>query len=229
MATLALLAGGAALLAFLVHYEPRFYREGGLPPGKERQRESGEFFGAFNNLYQSVNVDRVWHAQFKEQWINSFFDEQFLSTGLSDKVLPEGFAAPRVSIQPDKICLACRYHLGPLSTVISIDMRVWLASKETNVVALELQGLHAGSLPISAQSLLERVSETARQNNIEVTWYRYKGNPVALLRFQADQDRPTYRLERLVLHEGGIEISGRSIDASPMRVMLPNVSAKPTE
>jgi hypothetical protein len=208
-----------ALLAGLVTHEPEFYRETALPPGKARTHQSGEFVGAFGNLYQSIAADREWSAQFPEKWINSFFDEQFVSMGWADKVLPEGFRAPRIAIQPDKIRLAFRYRLGPVSTVISIDMRVWLPSKETNVVALELQGLHAGSVPIAAQSLLERVSETARQNNIEVTWYRHKGYPVALLRFQADQDHPTYRLERLKLHQGEIEIRGRSIDASPLRAM----------
>src|SRR5207245_9637361 len=94
--------------------------------------------------------------------------------------------------EPDKIRLAFRYHAGPWSTVITIDMRVWLANKrEPNVIALELQSLHAGSVPIAAQSLLEQISETARQNGIEVIWYPYNGNPVALLKFQANQPHPT--------------------------------------
>ena len=99
-------------------------------------------------------------------------------------------------------------------------MRVWLTPREPNVIALELRGLHAGSLPIAAQSLLESVSETARQNNIEFTWYRHQGNPVALLRFQADQDRPTYRLDHLVLEQGVIRVDGRSVEA-PLRAMVP--------
>ncbi len=217
LATALLLCGAGTVLALLVRHEPDFYRECASPPGKERTKESNQLMSAFGNLYQQITADRVWQARFPQKWINSFFDEQFLSSGLADRILPEGFTAPRIAILPDLIRLAFRYRVGPVSTIISIDMRVWLAAREPNVVALELQGLHAGSLPISAQSLLERVSETARQNNIEVTWYRYKGNPVALLRFQADQDRPTYRLERLTLHDGLIEIHGRSIDASPLR------------
>src|SRR5207244_1326754 len=101
-----------------------------------------------------------------------------------------------------------------------IDLRVWLAAKEVNVVALELQALQAGSLPVSAQSLLERIYETARQQNIDVSYYRHNGNPVALLRFQADQRTPTVQLQRLELQQGLLRISGRSIDPVSLRAML---------
>ena len=77
-----------------------------------------------------------------------------------------------------------------------------------------------GSLPVSAQSLLERVSEAARRQDIEVTWYRHEGNPVALLRFQANQPRPTVRLEKLELQEGLLVIGGHSVEAAPLRAML---------
>jgi hypothetical protein len=64
----------------------------------------------------------------------------------------------------------------------------------------------------------------ARRQDIEVTWYRWNGNPVALLRFQATQQRPTVRLERLTLQKGLLTIGGRSIEASPLRAMLGGLS-----
>src|SRR5262249_48018913 len=131
------------------------------------------------------------------------------TSGVAEKLLPEGVTGPRVSITADKIRLAVRYGTPPWSAIISIDLRVWLAAKEANVVALELQGLHAGSLPISAQSLLEQIKEVGRVHNIEVTWYRHNGNPVALLRFQSEQ-RPAGPLSRLELRPGTLTIAGRA-------------------
>jgi hypothetical protein len=215
-----LLTGAAAGLFMLVRHEPDFYVKNALPPGKERTQRSGKFFEEFVQFCSDVRDYREWNARFEEDCINSYFDEQFVTSGLAEKVLPEGITAPRIAIEEDRFRLAFRYRLGPVSSVISIDMRMWLTPKEPNVVALELQGLHAGSLPIAAQSLLEQISEAARQNNIEVTWYRHRGNPVALLRFQADQDHPTLRLDHLVLHKGLIEIQGRSSDSAPLRAML---------
>jgi hypothetical protein len=221
--TLLVLLGGTAagVVALLVLHEPEFYPKLALPPGQERQQHSQEFQAKCVNLYNGMINDRVWQEKFTEAQINSFFDEDFIRSGIEERFLPEGISNPRVSIGPEKIRLAFRYGTEAwCSTVVTIDFRVWLCPREANVVALELQGLRAGSLPITAQSLLERVSEVARRQDIEVTWYRLNGNPVALLRFQATQPRPTVRLERLELSEGQLVIGGRSAEAAPLRAML---------
>jgi hypothetical protein len=180
---------GTVLTLLLVH-EPAVYARANQPEGEERKHLSGHFNSEFLRLYDGIRNDPTWYATFDEKSINSYFEEDFIHTGIAKSVLPEGVSAPRVAIEPDKIRLAFRYNIGPWNTIITIDMRVWLANKrEPNVIALELQGLHAGSLPIAAQSLLEQISETARQNGIKVIWYRYQGNPVALLKFQATGNR----------------------------------------
>jgi hypothetical protein len=208
----------SAGLVLLIRNDPDYYLRCAIPPGVERQKHSREFQSEFSALLTHCmnHYDDEWTDQFTQEQINSYFQEEdFVRSGTMETVLPEGVRAPRVAIEPDKIRLAFRYGSGAWSTIISIDIRVWL-TKEPNVVALELQSLHAGALPISAQSLLQQLSETAQQNHIEVTWYRYRnGNPVALLRFQADRPRPTVQLRRLELHKGLIVIGGQSIEGSP--------------
>jgi hypothetical protein len=221
LAILAVLAATVAgVLAFLVHHEPDFYRTIALPPGQERQKRSKEFYETCSHLASALLSDREWSAKFTEARINSYLDEDFGRTGIP---LPENISEPRVAlIEPDRIRLAFRYGAEWWNTVITIDLRLWLVKSEANVVAMELIGLHAGSLPISAQSLLERVAEVGRGQDIEVTWYRDRStsNPVALLRFQASQARPSVRLERLQIREGELEVGGRSNDPSPLRAML---------
>jgi hypothetical protein len=209
--------GVAATLFLAVRHEPKFYVEAIEPPGPEREHLGTKFFSDFAQFSLDVSSNREWRGAFDEKCINAWLDDQLVSSGFASK-LPEGITAPRIAIAPEKMRLAFQYKIGPLSTIVSIDMRPWVPAQQLNVVALELQALHAGSLPISAQSLLESVSEKARENNIEVTWYRYDGHPVALLRFQADQDRPTYRLDQLVLKKGTLEVSGRSIEPVPLRL-----------
>lgn len=212
---------GTLLVLLLVH-EPAVYARASQPEGEERKHLSGQFNSEFVQLYEGIRNQPTWDATFNEKSINSYFEEDFIRTGVAKSVLPEGVSAPRVAIEPDKIRLAFRYNIGPWNTIITIDMRVWLASKrEPNVIALELQGLHAGSLPIAAQSLLEQIFETARQNGIDVVWYRYHGNPVALLKFhQADQLHPTIQFVNLQLKTGELRISGRAIDADSFRTGL---------
>jgi hypothetical protein len=220
----------------MVHHVPAYYRDAMLPAGKERQRQAAKFASDFAQFYQDVTYNRQWSAHFGQQAINSFFAEQLKQSGLSEQILPtadrsadrqtpftlpEGLSDPRLLVRADGFRLGLRYRWGPLDAILSIDMRVWLAASELNVVALELRGLHVGALPISAQSLLERISEKARDNGIEVTWYRYHGNPVALLRYQADQELPTYRLDHIALKDHEIDVWGRSSDGPPMRTATP--------
>jgi hypothetical protein len=211
-----LLVTAAGTLIALVRHEPDFYSKVEPAAGPERKKRSGQFLQEFIQFGQDMRHYQEWNATFEQDCINSYFEEQFLDSGLAERILPEGVSSPRVAVESDRIRLACRYGTGRFSTVISINVRLWLVHKEPNVVALELQNLHAGAIPIAAQSLLEQLSEAARQSNIDVAWYRYHGNPVALLRFQADQDRPTIRFEHLALRDGVIEIRGRSPESATL-------------
>jgi hypothetical protein len=215
-----------AVLALMLKHRPDFYVKKALPAGKERKQLSGKFMQEFNEFYRQVKT-REWGAQFDEPTINGFFAEHFIQTGLAERILPEGVSDPRVAIEQDKLRVGFRYGTGVFSTIISIDLRLWLAPRAPNVVVLELQGLHAGALPISAQSLLDQISEAARQNNIDVTWYRHGRNPVALLRFQADQDRPTIQLEQLTLHAGLLDFHGKSLVASAAPPVAAPVEGQP--
>ena len=106
-------------------------------------------------------------------------------------------------------------------TVVRLDLNLWLVVREPNVVAIELLGVHAGALPISIQSMLEELADSAQQANIEVTWYRHEGHPVALLHFQADREHPRYLLQRLELQDGRLVLAGKSSgDAVPFRQMV---------
>jgi hypothetical protein len=211
-----LLGGAGAGLIALVRQEPSFYHDKAVPPGPQRVRDSGTFQQVFVALHEAIRNDQsTWQARFTEVQINSYFEEDFLRSGVAKSMLPDDISAPRVSLEEDTIRVAFRYGAPPWSTIISIDFRVWLAPKDMNVVALELQGVHAGSLPFSAQSLLERVSDIARRQNIEVTWYRHNGNPVALLHFPSAGARPKGQLQHLQVRDGALFLAGRSLDRTP--------------
>ncbi len=205
-----------AVLALLARQEPEFYRAAQVPPGPVRTNQSKTFQGEIVQLTQYIiNHEPVWRCTFTEAQLNSYFEEDFLRSGVAGLLLPEGVTDPRVVLEKDKVRLAFRYGTPPWSTVISIDFRIWLAPKQYNVVVLELQSMHAGSLPVSAQSLLEQLSEALRKRNVEVTWYRHNSNPTAVLRFQTDAPRPTVQLRRLEVNQGTLTIVGGSVEAGP--------------
>jgi hypothetical protein len=218
-----LLGGGFAGLALLLRYEPSSYQEAAVPPGKERKEASDEFTREFSRLLSAINNEEGCVTHFSDEQINSYFAEKFVHSGLDTRILPENISRPRVLFEPNRVRLAFRYGQGLWSTIVSLDMRLWLAKNEANVVLLELESFRAGALPINPQSLLKRISEAGQQNGIEVTWYRQNnGNPVALLRFQSNQQRPGLQLRAVQLEQGRIRINleGRPHGPSPPAVAL---------
>ena len=216
----------AACIGYLVLRVPTTYARVTVPTGPERRKLSGEFVSGVNEMMATIEKnDGHWNETFSADQMNSYFEEHFL--GAMPFHLPEGVHSPRVRIDPSRFTLAFRYGRGFWSTVVSVEMNVWLVAGERNAVAVEVLGVHAGSMPISVQSFLEQVAENARQLSIEVTWYRRDGNPVALLRFQPDQENPTFVLQKLELQDGKLIIAGKSNETAPLRTMISMLATRP--
>ncbi|HEY1860481.1 MAG TPA: hypothetical protein VGG61_09020 [Gemmataceae bacterium] len=216
----------SGVLVLLVRSEPSAYSRVAAPAGEARETCSKEFVSGLTDLMNYIQWEdaasaKEWEVVFTEQQINSFLDEDFVHSGMNEKLLPECISEPRVAIERDRLRVMFRYGSGAWSTVISIDLNVWLAGKEPNVVALELKSFRAGSLPISAQSLLERISDGLRRNSVEVSWYRYNGNPVAVLHFQSDPPNSFVQLKNLTLEEGQITLHGSSADDAGALLLVP--------
>jgi hypothetical protein len=207
------LAGTVIGLILLLKHEPTFYRRADMPPGKDRKDRSTAFCTQFSSLINNW-VDGPakgeWTVTFAEAQLNSYFTEDSIPHGLAEALRLQGITDPRVVMDDGKLRLAFRYGSPPWSTILSYDLRLWLAPKDVNVVCVEIVGRHAGALPIATQSLLNDIAEVAGRHGIEVTWYRQKGNPVALVRFQADRSRPPAQLRRLDVKQGLITIGGVS-------------------
>lgn len=209
-----LLLGTAGTVLALLRHEPKWYREAVLPPGDLRTQRSQEFHKEFWEFYGAATNDKEWFVAFTDEQVNSYLEEGFKHQGLAAMMLPDDISDPRLRFDPDRLRLAFRYGRGAWSTVVSVDAYIWLPPQEPNVAAIELIGFQLGALPISVQSLLERLSEVGRARGIDISWYRAPetGHPVAILRFQADKDRPNLQLQVVKLETGKITIQGRSLE-----------------
>ncbi len=210
----------ATVLVGLLRYQYRWYKLASLPPGESRKVTAQEFVTEFAGLWDTAEPE--WYAHFSDVQINSYLQEGFREGGFEARSLPDGHVSdPRVAFDNERIHLAFRYGSGLFSTVICIDLRLWLVPQERNVLVLELEGFHAGALPISTRSVLEKISEFAKggDKGIGVTWYRdqQSGHPVAVLRFQDDKPKPTIELLAVQPEPGYITIRGRFTDSAPVR------------
>jgi hypothetical protein len=220
---LALSAGGivAALVAMTQHV-PAFYQRASQATEQQRKEYRNSFvtkYGRITKLLEDVKGGLAtpinWGQAFTEAEVNAFFADNFFGLEEAKDLLPEGASQPRIQFDQDRVRLGFRYENFLCSTIISIDFRVWLPQAQPNVVVVELQGLHAGALPISAQSLLEDISTTLTRQRIQLSWYRHHGNPTAALKFPSDEPRPTAVLQKINLKPGILEIVGRSSDVYP--------------
>lgn len=211
-----------ATLWTLVRYEPRVYLQAAVPPGEERHKLSENCWRELMQLYNSVasQDEQPWSHKFTDEQINSYLAEHFVSSNLDKSLLPEGIKQPRIAIEAEKIRIAFRYGSGLWSSIVSVDLRLWLVKSEPNVVALKLVGFHAGALPISSQSLLESLNEKCQEYGVGIDWYRDDGCPVALIRFQNEQPHPTLELKRIKLEQGAIHIEGHTKDPASLRAFL---------
>jgi hypothetical protein len=225
-----LIAGAGLILYLVLGYEPDLYRQAAAPAGEARSQMSQDFLKEFSTLLSAPEAERDWYVQFSDQQINSYLDEGFIKEGLASHVLPDGVSRPHVVFGPEKVHVAFCYGIGGWNTVISLDLRVWLAKAEPNAVALELEGIRAGALPISSQWLLEEFRKVGRdKNGLDLTWYRTNGHPVALLRFQADQPHPSLLLQGVQMKQGSLTIRGRSPESVSIHSLfrLPGLALKP--
>jgi hypothetical protein len=207
---------GAATLA--LQHEPNFYHRCQVPASAERKELSETFFRNAVQCWADVAKNRdggKWHHAFSEAQVNSFFEEGFLRLGEAEELQKHGVTAPRVQFEDNKIRLAFRYTLGPVSTLVSYDLRMWLVQREPNTIAVQVLSRRLGALPISAQGLLSEIAEVARRHNfnIETTLYRHEGHPVVLVRYQADGPRAVSSLHCLKVSPASLTIAGGSRDS----------------
>ena len=177
------------------------------------------------DLQNDIRTKPEWSASFAASDLNCFCSEMLSDrpSGL-ESLLPEDCTNPRLAIEGDRIKLGFTYGEGFWSSVVWVELRVWLPKHETNVIAVELVSLKAGALPMSAQSLLESIREAVHDANVEVSWYRHEGRPVGLFRFYANQMRPATQIHTLKIADGHITIAGRTrLETSVGRELTPPV------
>jgi hypothetical protein len=207
--TVLLLAGVALAAGVVLRHEPHFYRIRVVEPGEERKDLSHKFISdALQAGFNIKSGEPHWHCTFSDAEINSFFQEDFIASREMEGLRKLGISEPRIAFEDDCIRLAFRYGSGFWSTIVSYELRVWAVPKEPNKVAVEIRGRRLGALPVSAHALLDQLTQLAKDNNIEVSRYRYKGNPVALITFQPDMNPPTAQLKCLKVIPGALKVGG---------------------
>ena len=218
-----LILAGFVSLAFggifvLAKREPDFYRGAPNPDEYETRERAAQLLTRVQDLKNEIRSQSEWGETFTAEELNCFFVENMGKKGGLASMLPEGVHSPRVAIEGDRLKIGFKYGEGFWSTVVWVELKVWLVKDEPNLVALEVCDLRTGSLPVGSQSVLDSISEAVREWNIDVTWYRNGSNPVGLFRFFANQQgQAGSQILTLKVEDGKIVVAGRTpVDHTPV-------------
>ena len=206
-------AAGAACggLLVAVKREPEFYTAAANKPDDwESHERAARVLTRVQDLKTDIRSREVWGDTFAALDLNCFFAENMGPKGGLRDALPKGFHSPRVAIDGDRLKLGIRYGDGFWSTVVWLELRVWLVADQVNVAAVEVLDMRAGRMPFSSQTILDKIADLARGSGIDVTWYRNGSNPVGLFKFFSKQSPPTSQVLTLDVKDGKIVIAGRS-------------------
>jgi len=203
------------VLGVLLKQDPTFYeREIAYGATKDDQVLAISMLSRASNLQDAVFHSNEWGETFTAEEINAVLRENLTRRNdLTSKTLGE-LNDPRVAIIGDQFRIGFRYGEGFWSTVISVELRLWLVKDEPNTIAIEVVGLNAGALPLNKQWPLEQLSEAARSQHAEIKWYRHKGNPVGLCRLFVDRPQRDARVAGLKIADGCITIYGKHTEAA---------------
>jgi hypothetical protein len=208
-----------SVIGFVVKREPAFYSAAARPRDYNTREKAFQLLTRIQDLKNDIRTKSEWGETFTVEDLNCFFAEMMEEKGSFTGLLPEGFHSPRVAIDGDRLKVGFRYGEGFWSTVIWTNLRIWLVANETNLMAVEVCDLRAGQLGVGTQSILDSIGDAARESNIDVTWYRHKGNPVGLFRFFPDQPRPASQVLTLEVRDEKIIVAGQSISADSIIIV----------
>ena len=214
---LTVLGAAVGTLAFFLQHEPDFYRsEWNSPADSDDSVLSGQVLTKLDTLMNDLKDNRqtTWGSSYSAEELNAFFrDRQSGNNPLIAGLLGD-VPEPRFAIRGDHLLIAFRYGEGRLSTVITLELKVWLVKDQANLLAIQFIGFRAGAVPLPKYLILDRFAEMARKHNADVNWYRHDGQPVALCQLYANQTRPDSQISTLKITDGRLMIGGKHSQAS---------------
>ena len=187
-------------------HQPTFYRTMRSLPRAQREAKAKHFVASSLQLRNDISNERAWQAVFTDQEVNAWLAED-LVMHFADQI-PREVHEPRIAFEHDRVTFAFGFDKGPIRSVIWVVAR--LSVPEDNVLALSIEKVRAGMIPISVDRIIGPLTTGARDRGLDVRWTTDQDTPVALIRYQPDNGRSDIVLQKLTVRRGQIRVSGRS-------------------
>ena len=212
------LVGGVAVVAIVAAWlyssaraVPEFYTQALATKLEPAQTKAAADAAEQHVLTARNEITRAsdWELVLKADEINSW-----LATELPvkmPKALPRTIKEPRVVISDGMVRLGCRYE-GDFHGVLSLVLEPSLTD-QPNTLALRVESLSLGNLPLPQKTYLDEVSKAADKAKIPLRWSDEGGYPVAIVTLPPQSEHIEGRivhLEKLEVREGELVLRGRA-------------------
>jgi hypothetical protein len=187
-------------------YEPPFYRKLAAVDRQIRRVEADRFVSQTFQLRNDIANEDRWEASFTDEEVNAWLAEH-LMTHFAE-YLPAGVRDPLVVFDLDRVTLAFKLTRGPFTSLVWAVARVQVASD--NTIELRLEKIRAGAMPVSPEEVVGPIIVQAQAHGLDVEWRKDRGEPIAQFRYSPSPGRLDVVLERVVVLDGRLYISGRS-------------------
>ncbi len=200
-----LVAGAAAGLFFLGQKPPAFYEQARVSTGDETKRRADS-----KRFVQSV-LKVVDDAQRQQRWTEELSIAE-LNAWLADELprkygewLPKQVREPRVAVDGDRLLVGAEIQRGAWKGIVSVRLRPWLA--RPNQLALEVESISAGVLPLPVDQLLEEVVRRAEREGWSIGWREAGGHDVLIIDLDGRFGRDIL-VDEIRIADGRLIISG---------------------
>lgn len=187
-------------------YEPPFYRNLAAKDRQLRRVEADRFVSQTFQLRNDIANESYWEASFTDEEVNAWIAED-LVTHFAE-YLPDGVRDPLLVFELDRVTLAFKLDRGPFTSLVWVVARVQVA--EDNTLALHLEKIRAGAMPISPDEVVGPIVNRARAHGLDVDWSSDRGETVVYIRYSPTPERLDVVLERVIVLDGRLYLSGRS-------------------
>jgi len=178
---------------------PEFYEQAALRMPKDLDSAIASLEQDVTQLQGDAGRLGSWYAAFTDEQVNAWLVQQLPRE--FPTLLPNGVSEPRIVIDDGRVFAAARFMNQHIDTVVSFEVKAAL-TEHANVVAIRINNLRAGALPLPLNRFLRGISAEAAKSNMEVRWDMDQSEPVALVTIPSEH--PGYKHTPVIVESVGL-------------------------
>lgn len=196
----------AGLLFWASKQVPDFYEET-IQANEDpvlRQQSAKEFVQQTMQFAEEVKNADSWSQEFTQHQINSWLIEDFQKKYA--KHIPRNISNPRIRLTEKTVQLGFKLEHPKYQGVISFRLKPFVT--EDRKLAIEIESIRAGLIPVPLDEVIEQVKKRLPKNKWQLEWSHINGHDVILVDL-VGQAKNQPQLESVEVIEKAIRISGR--------------------